>query len=76
MNAFVAYKNHCSEWAEYPCMSCNKLCFRRECVLLERCRLPVSGNAWNLFMEYLDSHPAPKDDLNAGYICNFCIEKF
>jgi len=27
-------------------------------------------------MEYLDSHPAPKDDLNAGYICNFCIEKF
>jgi len=27
-------------------------------------------------MEYLDSHLAPKDDLNAGYICNFCIEKF
>jgi len=27
-------------------------------------------------MKYLDSHPVPNDDLNAGYICNFCNEKF
>ena len=42
MNAFVAYKKRCLELAEFPCMSCNKLCFKRECVLLERCRIPVT----------------------------------
>ena len=76
MNAFVAFKNRCLECAEFPCMSCNKLCFKRECVLLERCRLPITGNAWNLLLEYLDSHPVPDDSLSTGYICKFCIEKF
>ena len=76
MNAFVAYKKHCLELAEFPCMSCNKLCFKRECVLLERYKIPVTGNAWNLLMDYLDSHPVPDDSLSTGYICKFCIEKF
>ena len=76
MNAFVAYKNRCSEWAEFPCMSCNKLCYKRECVLLERCRVPITGNAWNLLKEYLESHPGPDDLLSEGHICKFCIEKF
>ena len=40
MNAFVTYKKHCLELAEFACMSCNKLCFKREYVLLERCRIP------------------------------------
>ena len=76
MNAFVAYNNRCSECAEFPCMSCNKLCFKCECVLLERCRAPIAGHAWDLLMEYLESHPAPDDALCTGYICKFCIEKF
>ena len=76
INAYVAFKNRCSECAEFPCMSCNKLCFKRECVLLERCRLPITGNAWNLLLEYLDRHPVPDDSLSTGYICKFCIEKF
>ena len=76
MNAFVAYKNRCSELAEFPCLSCTKLCFKRECVFLDRCKQPVTGNAWNSFIQYLDSHPAPDDSLTTGYICKFCIEKF
>ena len=76
MNAYVAYKTRCSEWAQYPCMSCNKLCFKRECSLLEKCRAPVTGNSWQLLKEYLDNHPAPDDSLPTGYICRFCIEKF
>ena len=76
MNAFVAYNNRCLDCAEFPCMSCNKLCFKRECVLLERCRAPIAGHAWDLLMEYLESHPAPDDALCTGYICKFCIEKF
>ena len=54
INAYVAFKNRCSECAEFPCMSCNKLCFKHECVLLERCRIPITGNAWNLLLEHLD----------------------
>ena len=73
MKAYVSYKKCCSEFAEFPCMSCNKLCFKRECVLLERCRIPVTGR---LFTEYLDDHPSPDDSLSAGYICKFCIDKF
>ena len=76
MNAFVAFKSRCLECAEFPCMSCNKLCFKHECVLLEWCRLPITGNAWNLLLEYLDRHPVPDDSLSTGYICKFCIEKF
>ena len=73
MNAFFAYKNRCSELAEFPCLSCTKLCFKRECVFLDRCKQPVTGNAWNSFIQYLDSHPAPDDSLTTGYICKFCI---
>ena len=73
MNAFVAYKNRCSEWAGFPSPSCTKLCFKRECVFLDRCRKSVTGNAWNSYIQYLDTHPAPDD---AGYICKFCLEKF
>ena len=35
MNAFVAYNDCCSECAEFLCMSCHKLCFKCEGVLLE-----------------------------------------
>ena len=76
MNTFVLYNKKCSELAEFPCMSCNKLCFKRECVLLECCKLPVTGNAWQSLLEYLDSHPTPDDGLSSGYICKYCIEKF
>ena len=76
MNAFVVYKNRCSEWAEFPCISCTKLCFKRECLFLDRCKQPVTGIAWNSFIQYLDTHPAPDDSLHTGYICKFCIEKF
>jgi len=34
--AFTAYHKHCLEQAEFPCMSCTKLCFPRQCVQLER----------------------------------------
>ena len=52
----------------HPCHVIN--CFKHECVLLECCRLPVVGNAWDLLMEYLDAHAAPDDGLYAGYICD------
>ena len=73
MKAYVSYKKCCSEFAEFPCMSCNKLCFKQECVLF---RIPVTENAWKLFTEYLDVHTFPDDSLSAGYISKFCIDKF
>ena len=43
---------------------------------MERYRAPITGRAWDLLMEYLESHPVPDDSLCTGYICKFCIEKF
>ena len=76
MKAYVSYKKSCSEFAEFSCISCNKLCFKRECILLERCKIPVSGDAWKLFTEHLDVHTFIDDSSSAGYICKFCIDKF
>ena len=57
-------------------MSCNKLCFRRECVKLDRCGKPVTGDEWQKLLDHIANHPAPDDGLSEGYICNFCIGKF
>ena len=74
--AMVAFKKRCLELPEFPCMSCNKLCFRRECIKLDRCLKPVTGENWQRLLDYIDSYPGFDDDLSDGYICNYCIGKF
>ena len=75
-DAVLAFKKRMLDLPVFPCMSCNKLCFRRECVKLESCGKPVTGEHWQRLLDYIDSHPAYDDGLSEGYICNYCIGKF
>ena len=74
--AMVAFKKRCLDLPESPCMSCSKLCFRRDSVKLDSCLKPVTGDNWLRLLEYIDSHPGFDDGLPEGYICNYCIGKF
>ena len=62
--------------AEFPCLSCNKLCFRQDCRQLDQCKKPIRSDAWDCLLMHLEEHPFPDDGLPTGYICHYCIDKF
>ena len=66
--AFTLYNKKCLEHAEFPCLSCNKLCFKQECVQLDKCRREINNKAWDQLLTYLKDHPAPEDGLPKGYM--------
>ena len=47
--AFTAYYKRCLDLPEFPCILCTKLCFRRDCAMLENCTKPVDGLVWDNF---------------------------
>ena len=73
--AIIAFRKRCIDLPEFPCMSCNKLCFRRECVKIDCCMKPVAGENWQKLLDYIDSHPGYDDGLSDGFVCNYCIGK-
>ena len=70
INAFNARN---LQLAEYPCISCMKLCFKREVTELAAC---IEGNAWKRLLDHYESNPVVDDGLPTGYICDYCIKKF
>lgn len=74
--AYEAFHTMYTNHAEYPCMSCNKLCFKQECKQLDRCWKPIRSDGWDRLLKYLEEHSAPDDVLPSGFICHYCIEKF
>jgi len=73
---FTAYHKGCLEFAEYPCISCTKLSFKRECVQIDRFIKPITGEAWERLQEHLKDNPPPSDGLPGGFICKYCLNKF
>ena len=73
INAFNARN---LQLAEYPCISCMKLCFKREVTELAACKNPIEGNAWKQLLDHYESNPVVDDGLPTGYICDYCIKKF
>ena len=43
--AIKAFNTHNLQLAEYPCISCMKLCFKREVTELAACKKPIEGEA-------------------------------
>ena len=74
--AYEVFHSTYTTHAEFPCMSCNKLCFRQDCRHLDQCKKPIRSDAWDRLLLYLEEHPFPDDGLPTGYICHYCIEKF
>ena len=64
------------EHAEYPCISCTMLCFKRQCTKLDACKKPITGIVWQQFLDHYESNPPIDDGLPTGYICNYCLGKF
>ena len=73
INAFNARN---LQLAEYPCISCMKLCFKREVTELAACKNPIEGNAWKRLLDHYESNPVVDDGLPTGCICDYCIKKF
>ena len=74
--AISAFTKRNIEHAEYPCVSCTQLCFKRDCRQLDRLETPVTGKAWQQLMNHIESNPTIDDGLPTGYICDFCLGKF
>lgn len=53
------------------CMSCHKLCFRRDVVEINNLRKPIINNQWDILLNFVNSNNLPCE-----FICNMCLKKF
>ena len=74
--AIKAFNTRNLQLAEYPCISCTKLCFKREVTELVACKKPIEGDAWKRLLDHYESNPVVDDGLPTGYICDYYIKKF
>ena len=74
--AIKAFNSRNLKLAEYPCVSCTKLCFKKDVTEIDACKHPIEGEAWNMLMAHYESNPAVDDGLPTGYVCDYCIKKF
>ena len=74
--AIKAFNTSNLQLAEYPCISCMKLCFKRDVTELAACKKPIKGDAWKRLLDHYKSNPVVDDGLPTGYICDYCITKF
>ena len=73
---FSKFNERCVDVAKYPCTSCNKLCFKRECSQVNRLRSVPCNRNWEILFEFIESRPDFDDSLLTGYICHYCLEYF
>ena len=66
--AIKAFNTRNLQLAEYPCISCMKLCFKREVTELTACKKPIEGEAWKRLLDHHESNPIMEDGLPTGYI--------
>ena len=74
--AFSKFNERCEDVAKYPCMSCDKLCFVRDCSRVDRLKVVPSNTHWKNILEFNETRPDFDDNLPNGYICNYCIGYF
>jgi len=70
-NAFIALKKRSMDRALFPCISCEKLCFQKDCTKICRLKKPLSTDQWQAFQSYTEDN-----GLAGDYICNYCLLKF
>ena len=74
--AIKAFNTRNLQLAEYPYISCMKLCFKRDVTELAACKKPIEGDAWKRLLDHYKSNPVVDDSLPTGYICDYCIKNF
>ena len=74
--AYEKFSARCLDFAKYPCISCDKLCFRKDCSHLDSlCNLPTTCE-WQSLMEYNDNRPDYHDGLPERFVCKYCLNYF
>ena len=71
--AFLKFNEKCLDVAKYPCMSCDKLCFERECAEMNRLKVIPNNIMWQNFLDFIESRPEFDDNLPNGYICDIVL---
>ena len=74
--AYEKFSERCLDVANYPCISCDKLCYRRECSHLNSLRILPNSCEWQALLEYNENRPEYNDGLPKGYICKYCLNYF
>jgi len=74
--AYEKFSEKCLDFAKYPCISCDNLCYRRGCSHLSSlCTLP-NNCEWQALMDFNDNILDYQDGLPEGYICKYCLNYF
>ena len=66
----------CQDVPKYPCISCDKLCYQRDCSHMDRLRIVPSNRHWENLLEFTKTRPCFDDGLPNGYICDYCLRYF
>ena len=74
--AFSKFNKRCLDLAKYPCSSCDKLSFERECTRIDHLEVVPSNRRWQNLLDFINSRPDFDDNLPTGYICNYCLGYF
>lgn len=52
--AFSKYNKRCLDVAKFPCISCDKLCFKREFSQVNRLRSVPCNRNWDILFEFIE----------------------
>lgn len=69
--SFIKFNTRVSDKPLNVCMSCHKLCFRRDVVEVRNLRKPIVNSQWDVLVNFVDSN-----NLSCEFICNMCLKKF
>lgn len=69
-NAFISAEKRCSDIPRHPCISCERLCFRRQIRAIRSLRIPLQGTFWDELVHI------KKNEIANGYICRTCLDNF
>ena len=70
-NAFKQLTKRTLDTAKNACISCEKLCYRKEVIKIADMRKPLTSKSWENFSVF-----AEKNGLYSDFICKYCKEKF
>ena len=70
-NAFKQLTKRTLDTAKNVCISCEKLCYRKEVIKIADMRKPLTSESWENFSVF-----AEKNGLYSDFICKYCKEKF
>ena len=69
--AFAVLTKRSIDTPQFACLSCEKLCFKRNVVDVGKFRKPVSGEQWKKLIDYLQNNLE-----STLYICQYCLTYF